>query len=151
MIHHSHYHCDIRITALVHRASSNIQKYSFVVLHTHFYGSFRRLVKPKHCEKQTHFKVFHSLQGTTFLLVSPEKADLSPLRYAQIAKSAVPSGIHFVFYSFVWKWHIPCRLRPVSELVDICFRQCSSQDRQNVFTHLHIHSNKVIHPKLNAV
>lgn len=141
----------IYITALVRRASSNIQKWSFVVFCTRIYGSFRRLVKPKPYEKQTHFKVFHSLQDTTFPLVSPENADFSSLRYAQIAKRAVPSSIHFVFYSFVCKQHIPCRSRPVSELADMCFRQRSSQERQNVFTHLRTYTIKMIVPKLNAV
>jgi len=86
-----------------------------------------------------------------FPLISPEKSDLSPLRYYQIAKWAVPNGTHFVFYSFVCKQHIPSMLRPASELMDVCFRQCSSQERQNVFTHLHVHRNKMIDPKLNTI
>lgn len=45
------------------------------------------LVKPKPCEKQAHFKVFHSLQDTMLLLVSPEIVDLSPQWYTQIALS----------------------------------------------------------------
>lgn len=91
------------------------------------------------------------IAGYYVLVSKPKEVYLSPQRYAQIALSGqLPQAS--ISYC------IPLCLSTIqhsewgrSVMMDVCFRQCSSPERQSVFTPLHIHHNKIICPSLNAV